>query len=183
MQPQPLTWLFLPPPPSFSGAGPLWGGGRPAVTLCLAYLMRKEKLSADTALARVQARRSVIQPNGGFWRTLCTLEGQLGVAKRSDPNRFSNFHGLDYDPSKAAPADGLESMHAKATFVPASAGGDADRRPAGREGSGSGSGGAAEAGSGGGAAGAGAGSGGAAAAAVGTGGGGAGGAAAGTAAA
>ena len=95
--------------------------------------MRKEKISADAALARVVGRRSIVQPNGGFWRTLCTLEGQLGVAKRSDPNRFSNFHGLDYDPSKAAPADGLESMHAKATFVPAGAGGDADRRPAGRE--------------------------------------------------
>ena len=41
-----------------------------SASLCIAYLMRKERWSAQAARDYVEARRPVILPNDGFWRCL-----------------------------------------------------------------------------------------------------------------
>jgi hypothetical protein len=38
--------------------------------------------SAQKALDFAKRRRSLVAPNDGFWRTLCALEAQLGIAER-----------------------------------------------------------------------------------------------------
>lgn len=46
------------------------------------YLMRSKHWSAEKAKQYVIERRSLVTPNDGFWRTLCALEGSLGIADR-----------------------------------------------------------------------------------------------------
>ena len=41
-----------------------------SASLCIAYLMRKEKWSAKVAREFVEAARPLILPNEGFWRCL-----------------------------------------------------------------------------------------------------------------
>ena len=55
-----------------------------SATLAIGYLMRRERWSAQAALDLVRSRRSLVAPNGGFWRALCALEAHLGVAERWD---------------------------------------------------------------------------------------------------
>ena len=45
-----------------------------SASLCIAYLMRKERWSAQAARDYVEARRPVILPNDGFWRCLQEFE-------------------------------------------------------------------------------------------------------------
>lgn len=52
------------------------GISRATSSLC-AYLMLKRRLSADAAFAMVHSRRSVVNPNPGFWRQLRDLEAVL----------------------------------------------------------------------------------------------------------
>ena len=53
-----------------------------SATLVLAYLMRRFSWNAAKARKHCQERRSLVNPNDGFWRSLCALEAQLGIADR-----------------------------------------------------------------------------------------------------
>ena len=57
-------------------------GASRSAALCMAYLMRTQSCSAEQARAHCRARRSLVQPNDGFWRALCAFERQLGLAAR-----------------------------------------------------------------------------------------------------
>ncbi len=46
------------------------------------YLMRSKHWSAQKAREYVVQRRSIVCPNDGFWRTLCSLEAGLGIIDR-----------------------------------------------------------------------------------------------------
>ncbi|KAI3430229.1 hypothetical protein D9Q98_004826 [Chlorella vulgaris] len=87
-----------------------------SATLCIAYLMRKHRWSAQKALDYCKSRRSLVAPNDGFWRTLCALEAQLGIAERSDVDAFSGYQGAD-----APPPAPIEEPRVRVTFVPAGA--------------------------------------------------------------
>ena len=50
--------------------------------LCRQPTSRWRRWSAQRALELTKARRSLVAPNDGFWRTLCALEAQLGIAER-----------------------------------------------------------------------------------------------------
>lgn len=53
-----------------------------SAALVLAYLMRRFSWNASKARKHCQERRSLVNPNDGFWRSLCALEAQLGIADR-----------------------------------------------------------------------------------------------------
>ena len=53
-----------------------------SATLVLAYLMRYFTWSAEHSRKYCFERRSLVNPNDGFWRSLCALEAQLGIANR-----------------------------------------------------------------------------------------------------
>lgn len=97
-----------------------------SAALCIAYLMRRNRWSAQKALEYAKGRRSLVNPNDGFWRSLCALEAQLGIADRSNPNAFKGFHGAD-----AGLVD-INEPKTQVTFVPAgkvdAAGGAAQRQ-------------------------------------------------------
>ncbi|GAB4815324.1 hypothetical protein N2152v2_002370 [Parachlorella kessleri] len=84
-----------------------------SAALCLAYLMRRNRWAAQKALEFVKGRRSLVNPNDGFWRSLCALEMQLGITDRSNPNAFKGFHGAD------AKLSDINEPKTKVTFVPA----------------------------------------------------------------
>lgn len=48
-----------------------------SASLCIAYLMRKERWSAQAARDFVSARRPIVLPNDGFWRCLQEYEKEL----------------------------------------------------------------------------------------------------------
>jgi len=50
-----------------------------SAALVMMMLMRRNGWSAARALKVVKAVRSIVQPNDGFWRTLCRLEESLGI--------------------------------------------------------------------------------------------------------
>ncbi|EFN52440.1 hypothetical protein CHLNCDRAFT_138968 [Chlorella variabilis] len=102
-----------------------------SATLCIAYLMRKHRWSAQRALELTKARRSLVAPNDGFWRTLCALEAQLGIAERwglaaaaaaaavvvgSNADAFAGFHGAD-----APVVAEIVEPKVQVTFIPAGA--------------------------------------------------------------
>merc|ERR1712217_445536 len=45
-----------------------------SVSLCLAYLISRQRRSLDDALAFVKSRRREARPNAGFWKQLLQLE-------------------------------------------------------------------------------------------------------------
>ena len=53
-----------------------------SASLVLAYMMRRFSWNAARARKHCQERRSLVNPNDGFWRSLCALEAQLGIADR-----------------------------------------------------------------------------------------------------
>lgn len=53
-----------------------------SASLCIAFLMRDRRMTAHDALQLVKERRSIAEPNDGFWRMLCALEGALGLQQR-----------------------------------------------------------------------------------------------------
>lgn len=53
-----------------------------SASLCIAFLMRDRRITAHEALQLVKERRSIAEPNDGFWRMLCALEGPLGLQQR-----------------------------------------------------------------------------------------------------
>ncbi len=53
-----------------------------SAALVMAYLMRRFSWNAAKARADCVERRSVVQPNDGFWRSLCAFEAQLGIGDR-----------------------------------------------------------------------------------------------------
>lgn len=71
----------LPPPPAAVLVHCGAGVSRSA-TLVIMYLMRHNHWSAQKAKEHCVARRSIVCPNDGFWRTLCALEDSLGIADR-----------------------------------------------------------------------------------------------------
>ena len=48
-----------------------------SASLCIAYLMKYQKMSLDQAYYHVKKRRPVIRPNVGFWRQLIEFERRL----------------------------------------------------------------------------------------------------------
>lgn len=48
-----------------------------SASLCIAYLMRKEGMSAKAARLHVEATRPIVLPNDGFWRCLQEYEKEL----------------------------------------------------------------------------------------------------------
>ncbi|KAL4421080.1 hypothetical protein ABPG77_001375 [Micractinium sp. CCAP 211/92] len=84
-----------------------------SATLCISWLMRKNRWNAQQALEFAKSRRSLVAPNDGFWRALCRLEGELGIVDRSNVDAFVGFHGADATPSQeVVPA-------VRVTFIPA----------------------------------------------------------------
>lgn len=53
-----------------------------SAALVMAYLMRRFAWNAAKARQHCVERRSVVQPNDGFWRSLCAFEAQLGIGDR-----------------------------------------------------------------------------------------------------
>ncbi len=53
-----------------------------SATLVVAYLMRRFTWPAERARAHCLARRSLVNPNQGFWRQLCAFEAELGITQR-----------------------------------------------------------------------------------------------------
>ncbi|KAK9818679.1 hypothetical protein WJX74_004993 [Apatococcus lobatus] len=92
-------------------------GASRSATLVIAYLMRKHSWTATKARQFCYERRSLVQPNDGFWRSLCALEGQLGLSHRSDPARTSGNRGAD---APSALAEGAAGQKVAAQFIPAS---------------------------------------------------------------
>ncbi|KAK9816993.1 hypothetical protein WJX72_007967 [[Myrmecia] bisecta] len=89
-----------------------------SAALCIAYLMRRFQWSAAKARSFCHERRSLVAPNDGFWRSLCALEGQLGIANRSNPNEGGG-RGVDAPVALAQDAAGEKVT---VTFVPAGRG-------------------------------------------------------------
>jgi protein-tyrosine phosphatase len=60
-----------------------------SAALAAAYLMRKTRVGAATAVAALVSKRSTVCPNEGFWRQLCAFERELALppAQCSDPER------------------------------------------------------------------------------------------------
>ena len=54
-----------------------------SASLCMAYLMRRFAWNAARARKHCQSRRSLVNPNDGFWRSLCAFEQTLGITDRS----------------------------------------------------------------------------------------------------
>ncbi|CAG9464270.1 unnamed protein product [Pedinophyceae sp. YPF-701] len=61
-----------------------------SAALAMAYLMYRDKCTAASARERVLRRRTIAEPNAGFWRQLCEYEIDLGVHGRSDPNAIKS---------------------------------------------------------------------------------------------
>ena len=55
-----------------------------SAALTMAYLMRRFAWNAAKARTHCVQRRSIVQPNDGFWRSLCAFEAQLGIGDRCD---------------------------------------------------------------------------------------------------
>ena len=53
-----------------------------SAALVIAYLMRRFTWPAERAREHCRARRSLVNPNQGFWRQLCAIEAQLGITQR-----------------------------------------------------------------------------------------------------
>ena len=87
-----------------------------SAALCIAHLMRRHSWTAARALDHVKTRRSIVQPNDGFWHALCTLEAAIGVADRSNPEKFRGVHGRDA--AEVVGSGGGERAAAKAAFIP-----------------------------------------------------------------
>jgi len=78
-----------------------------SASICIAYLMRKDGLSAAQARTHVETRRPIILPNDGFWRCLQEYEkekdgGRSGVYV---PIKTKPLEALEFElpPSWAAP--------------------------------------------------------------------------------
>jgi dual specificity MAP kinase phosphatase len=57
------------------------GVSRSACIVCM-FLMRSRLWSAHAARAHCFKARSLVCPNDGFWRLLCSLEAPLGIVNR-----------------------------------------------------------------------------------------------------
>ena len=53
-----------------------------SATLCMAYLMRRFGWNATKARTHCHDRRSLVNPNHGFWQALCAFEPVLGITDR-----------------------------------------------------------------------------------------------------
>ena len=53
-----------------------------SAALVIAYLMRRFTWPAERARQHARARRSLVNPNQGFWRQLCAFEAELGITQR-----------------------------------------------------------------------------------------------------
>ncbi len=53
-----------------------------SATLCMAYLMRRFGWNATKARTHCHGRRSLVNPNHGFWQALCAFEPVLGITDR-----------------------------------------------------------------------------------------------------
>lgn len=53
-----------------------------SAALVIAYLMRRFTWPAERAREHARARRSLVNPNQGFWRQLCAFEAELGITQR-----------------------------------------------------------------------------------------------------
>ena len=53
-----------------------------SAALVIAYLMRRFTWPAERAREHARARRSLVNPNQGFWRQLCAFEAELGIRQR-----------------------------------------------------------------------------------------------------
>lgn len=64
-------------------------GSSRSAAICAAYLMRKQRIGAASAVRALLDVRSTVCPNEGFWRQLCAFEKEAGVppAQRSDVAR------------------------------------------------------------------------------------------------
>ncbi|BDA42767.1 probable dual specificity protein phosphatase 6 at N-terminal half [Coccomyxa sp. Obi] len=87
-----------------------------SAALCISYLMRRFTWAAKRAREHCKQRRSLVNPNQGFWRSLCAFEEQLGITDRSDPADTEDFHGAD---SPVLLAEGAAGKKVPVRFVPA----------------------------------------------------------------
>lgn len=74
-----------------------FGVSRSASFLAM-YLMRKEKISRDAALALLSSKRHIVQPNSGFLRQLADFETTIKNEQKGRSRRKGRPRGLDGKP-------------------------------------------------------------------------------------
>lgn len=87
-----------------------------SASLCIAYLMRRFAWNAARARKHCQSRRSLVNPNDGFWRSLCAFEQVLGITDRSDPGGTAGGRGADAPAMLSQDAAGQK---VQVDFIPA----------------------------------------------------------------
>ncbi|DBA81048.1 TPA: hypothetical protein ACH3X2_007249 [Trebouxia sp. C0005] len=88
-----------------------------SASLCIAYLMRRFGWNAARARKHCQSRRSLVNPNDGFWRSLCAFEQVLGITDRSDPGGSAGGRGAD---APALLSQDAAGQKVQVAFIPAS---------------------------------------------------------------
>lgn len=88
-----------------------------SASLCIAYLMRRFAWNAARARKHCQSRRSLVNPNDGFWRSLCAFEQVLGITDRSDPGGSAGGRGAD---APALLSQDAAGQKVQVSFIPAS---------------------------------------------------------------
>ncbi|KAL0049954.1 hypothetical protein WJX82_001575 [Trebouxia sp. C0006] len=87
-----------------------------SASLCIAYLMRRFAWNAARARKHCQSRRSLVNPNDGFWRSLCAFEQVLGITDRSDPGGSAGGRGAD---APALLSQDAAGQKVQVSFIPA----------------------------------------------------------------
>ncbi|KAL0027469.1 hypothetical protein WJX77_003809 [Trebouxia sp. C0004] len=87
-----------------------------SASLCIAYLMRRFGWNAARARKHCHSRRSLVNPNDGFWRSLCAFEQVLGITDRSDPGGSAGGRGAD---APALLSQDAAGQKVQVSFIPA----------------------------------------------------------------
>ncbi|XP_056295182.1 dual specificity protein phosphatase 1 [Pseudoliparis swirei] len=90
-----------------------------SATICLAYLMRTNRVKLDEAFEFVKQRRSIISPNFSFMGQLLRFESQLlAAASCSSQAGGSAFHFPASIPAHSSAAGQLSFLHSPITTSP-----------------------------------------------------------------
>ncbi|KAL3135874.1 hypothetical protein ABBQ32_007430 [Trebouxia sp. C0010 RCD-2024] len=100
-----------------------------SASLCIAYLMRRFGWNAARARKHCQTRRTLVNPNDGFWRSLCAFEQVLGITDRSDPGGTAGGRGAD---APALLSQDAAGQKVQVDFIPAGRVGQSTKQMPGR---------------------------------------------------
>jgi protein-tyrosine phosphatase len=102
-----------------------------SASLCIAYLMCKEGLSAKAARARVERCRPVILPNDGFWKCLCEYEKELTGERSGVYVPAPKPKGVETLDFELPPEWAAEPTHARASLSVEKGGTEVESLPVG----------------------------------------------------